>query len=148
MYNKNKGPASQANRSSLSHLQSNPATINTNLPTLVHLIQKNPYQFISPTVFVRTEYRCANQPPATPAVRLVPPIPSLNPPIIKAQHHHPNSFTRDLTIPAGGVTWFGCGSHIPSVLDSIPENQRCGCGPQIERSGKMYPPGGKNLSLW
>jgi hypothetical protein len=105
-------------------------------------------QLILPTIFDQTISQCANQPPATPAVRLVPPIPSLNPPIIRAQHHHPNSFTRDLTIPAGGVTWFGCGSHIPSVLDSVPENQRCGCGPQIERSGKMYPPGGKSLSLW
>jgi hypothetical protein len=40
----------------------------------------------------------------------------------------------------------GCGSHIPSVLDAVPESQWCSCGPQVERSGKMYPPGGKCLS--
>lgn len=36
----------------------------------------------------------------------------------------------------------GCGSHIPSVLDAVPESQWCSCGPQVERGGKLYPPGG------
>lgn len=40
----------------------------------------------------------------------------------------------------------GCGSHIPSVLDSVPESQWCSCGPQVEKGGKMYPPGGMQLS--
>jgi len=45
--------------------------------------------------------------------------------------------------PTEGTTWYGCGSHIPSVLDSVPESERCDCGPQVERNGKMYPPGGE-----
>ncbi|OWP03218.1 hypothetical protein B2J93_7087 [Marssonina coronariae] len=45
----------------------------------------------------------------------------------------------------GGIdkaTWFGCGLHIPSVLDGIPEEERCSCGPKVERDGKQYPPKG------
>ena len=38
------------------------------------------------------------------------------------------------------VTWWGCGNHIPSVMDSIPESERCACTPQVERDGKKYPP--------
>ncbi|KAL1590494.1 hypothetical protein WHR41_00552 [Cladosporium halotolerans] len=41
-----------------------------------------------------------------------------------------------------GKTWYGCGSHIPSVLDAVPESERCSCGPKVERDGKAYPPGG------
>lgn len=41
-----------------------------------------------------------------------------------------------------GITWFGCGAHIPSVLDSIPEEEWCGCEPSVERAGRRYPPGG------
>jgi len=26
-------------------------------------------------------------------------------------------------------------------MDIIPENERCTCGPKVERDGKMYPPG-------
>lgn len=38
------------------------------------------------------------------------------------------------------VTWWGCGSHIPSVMDSIPEGEWCSCTPQVEKDGKKYPP--------
>jgi hypothetical protein len=48
-----------------------------------------------------------------------------------------------LLAPTEGTTWYGCGSHIPSVLDSVPQSERCDCGPQVERNGKMYPPGGE-----
>lgn len=37
-------------------------------------------------------------------------------------------------------TWWGCGSHVPMVMDSIPEDERCTCDPKIERDGKQYPP--------
>ncbi|KAM3481081.1 hypothetical protein MY8738_004619 [Beauveria namnaoensis] len=37
-------------------------------------------------------------------------------------------------------TWWGCGSHVPMVMDSIPEEERCACDPKIERDGKQYPP--------
>ncbi|KAJ5675666.1 hypothetical protein N7462_008563 [Penicillium macrosclerotiorum] len=38
------------------------------------------------------------------------------------------------------VTWWGCGAHIPSVMDSVPEDERCACDPKVEKDGKMYPP--------
>ena len=59
--------------------------------------------------------------------------------------HIPTSQSDCISLPAitEGTTWYGCGSHIPSVLDSVPESERCDCGPQVERNGKMYPPGGK-----
>ncbi|KAM3499708.1 hypothetical protein MY10362_007061 [Beauveria mimosiformis] len=37
-------------------------------------------------------------------------------------------------------TWWGCGSHVPMVMDAIPEQERCACDPKIERDGKQYPP--------
>lgn len=41
-------------------------------------------------------------------------------------------------------TWFGCGQHIPSVMDDIPNEQRCSCEPQVEAEGKKYPPKAAN----
>ncbi|KAF1357001.1 hypothetical protein BDV97DRAFT_287320 [Delphinella strobiligena] len=41
------------------------------------------------------------------------------------------------------ATWFGCGLHIPSVMDNLPENQRCTCEPRTEVDGKKYPPKGE-----
>ncbi|GKZ58892.1 hypothetical protein AnigIFM63309_007819 [Aspergillus niger] len=38
------------------------------------------------------------------------------------------------------ATWWGCGAHIPSVLDSVPESERCTCVPKVVRDGKEYPP--------
>lgn len=38
------------------------------------------------------------------------------------------------------ATWWGCGQHVPMVMDSIPENERCGCEPKVEKEGKQYPP--------
>ncbi|KAI6880539.1 hypothetical protein KC360_g6953 [Hortaea werneckii] len=40
------------------------------------------------------------------------------------------------------ATWWGCGEHIPKVLDSVPEADRCSCEPKIEKEGKQYPPAG------
>ncbi|OAQ98880.1 hypothetical protein LLEC1_05938 [Akanthomyces lecanii] len=41
-------------------------------------------------------------------------------------------------------TWWGCGSHVPMVMDAIPEAERCGCDPRVERDGKQYPPMAKS----
>ncbi|KAK9381974.1 uncharacterized protein V2V93DRAFT_366094 [Kockiozyma suomiensis] len=38
-----------------------------------------------------------------------------------------------------GKTWYGCGLHIPSVLDSVPKSEWCTC-PKTENS--TYPPKG------
>ncbi|KAJ5090588.1 hypothetical protein N7532_009272 [Penicillium argentinense] len=43
------------------------------------------------------------------------------------------------------TTWWGCGSHIPSVMDAIPADQWCSCEPQVEKEGKKYPP---RLQRW
>ncbi|KAF8250778.1 hypothetical protein K440DRAFT_580475 [Wilcoxina mikolae CBS 423.85] len=42
-----------------------------------------------------------------------------------------------------GVTWFGCGMHIPAVMDSVPENERCQCE---KPAGSQYPPGASSPS--
>jgi hypothetical protein len=39
-------------------------------------------------------------------------------------------------------TWWGCGSHIPSVMDQVPESDRCTCTPKVNADGKEYPPKG------
>ncbi|GFF25171.1 hypothetical protein IFM46972_01311 [Aspergillus udagawae] len=39
-------------------------------------------------------------------------------------------------------TWWGCGSHIPSVMDQVPESERCACTPKVNADGKEYPPKG------
>lgn len=43
-------------------------------------------------------------------------------------------------LPIDKATWWGCGNHVPMVMDSIPENERCGCEPKVEKEGKQYPP--------
>ncbi|OAA79721.1 hypothetical protein LEL_03207 [Akanthomyces lecanii RCEF 1005] len=43
-------------------------------------------------------------------------------------------------------TWWGCGSHVPMVMDTIPEEERCACEPKVERDGKQYPPMAKSPS--
>jgi hypothetical protein len=45
-----------------------------------------------------------------------------------------------LTPPPEKATWWGCGNHISSVMDSIPEEERCTCAPKVEFQGKEYPP--------
>ncbi|VBB86496.1 Putative protein of unknown function [Podospora comata] len=37
-------------------------------------------------------------------------------------------------------SWRGCGSHVPSVLGSVPEDKWCTCEPKFTVSGKDYPP--------
>ncbi|KAH7354112.1 hypothetical protein B0T11DRAFT_331984 [Plectosphaerella cucumerina] len=37
-------------------------------------------------------------------------------------------------------TWRGCGSHIPSALAGVPEEEWCTCTPKVEVGGKQYPP--------
>ncbi|GKT97801.1 hypothetical protein FLAG1_00199 [Fusarium langsethiae] len=38
------------------------------------------------------------------------------------------------------TSWWGCGSHIPSVMDTIPDSDRCACEPKVEVGGVSYPP--------
>lgn len=40
-----------------------------------------------------------------------------------------------------GKTWFGCGLHIPAVMDNVSKDQWCTC-PKPEGSG--YPPKGSS----
>ncbi|KAK0661178.1 hypothetical protein QBC41DRAFT_330600 [Cercophora samala] len=37
-------------------------------------------------------------------------------------------------------SWRGCGSHVPSVLGSVPEDKWCTCEPKFTVAGKDYPP--------
>ncbi|PKY01087.1 hypothetical protein P168DRAFT_292972 [Aspergillus campestris IBT 28561] len=43
------------------------------------------------------------------------------------------------------ATWWGCGNHIPTVMDSIPSEEWCTCAPKVEREGKEYPPKADSL---
>lgn len=43
-------------------------------------------------------------------------------------------------LPTEKATWWGCGKHIPSVLDSVPKDELCTCQPTVEVEGKTYPP--------
>jgi hypothetical protein len=36
-------------------------------------------------------------------------------------------------------SWWGCGNHVPIVLDRVPAARRCSCEPAITREGKTYP---------
>ncbi|KAK5023986.1 hypothetical protein LTR16_012346, partial [Cryomyces antarcticus] len=45
-------------------------------------------------------------------------------------------------LPKEKATWWGCGNHVPMVMDPIPEEERCTCEPKIEKEGNKYPPKG------
>ncbi|ODV91964.1 hypothetical protein CANCADRAFT_30245 [Tortispora caseinolytica NRRL Y-17796] len=38
-----------------------------------------------------------------------------------------------------GKTWYGCGQHIPSVMDNIDPKEWCSC----DKGGSKYPPKGE-----
>lgn len=38
------------------------------------------------------------------------------------------------------TSWWGCGQHVPNVMDKVAPEQQCTCEPKIEKEGKMYPP--------
>ncbi|KAI9789575.1 MAG: hypothetical protein M1816_005982 [Peltula sp. TS41687] len=43
------------------------------------------------------------------------------------------------------TTWWGCGKHVPSVMDDIAKDEWCTCEPRVAKDGgreKEYPPGG------
>ena len=44
--------------------------------------------------------------------------------------------------PLDGTTWWGCGNHIPGVLDQVPAGKWCTCEPRVQKNGKSYPPMG------
>ncbi|XMA20713.1 hypothetical protein WAI453_013504 [Rhynchosporium graminicola] len=44
------------------------------------------------------------------------------------------------------ATWWGCGKHIPSVMDRISDEERCTCEPKVDFEGKQYPPKGPSPS--
>ncbi|KAK7421913.1 hypothetical protein QQX98_001907 [Neonectria punicea] len=38
------------------------------------------------------------------------------------------------------TSWWGCGAHVQTVLDSVPVEDRCACEPKVDIGGKAYPP--------
>ena len=72
--------------------------------------------------------------PTCACVQIVPSAVSLN--LIVT----PRKYRISDIVPAEKVSWWGCGKHIPSVMDKVPREQRCTCGPSLEVDGKMYPP--------
>ena len=101
-----------------------------------------------PNSLIHRNIHFLNNRPSTPSY--LPPIPI---------PHHPsqkkNASSRQLTDPrsnnAEKSSWWGCGQHIPSVMDPIPEANWCTCDPKVERGGKQYPPMAANadwLPAW
>ncbi|KAK2679415.1 hypothetical protein RAB80_004596 [Fusarium oxysporum f. sp. vasinfectum] len=35
------------------------------------------------------------------------------------------------------TSWWGCGSHIQSVIDNVPEAERCECEPKVDRAAAL-----------
>ena len=63
-------------------------------------------------------------------------------PFVPPSPVHP-IFRSDL--PAEGVTWWGCGAHIPSVMDAVPAEQWCSCA---KPPGSVYPPMASYPAAW
>ncbi|KAB5580870.1 hypothetical protein GE09DRAFT_455006 [Coniochaeta sp. 2T2.1] len=38
------------------------------------------------------------------------------------------------------LSWWGCGKHVPRVLERIDASKRCSCEPTITRDNRSYPP--------
>jgi hypothetical protein len=49
-------------------------------------------------------------------------------------------------IDLGKVTWWGCGKHVGTIMDSIPAEEQCECAPKVEKDGKEYPPMGEKAN--
>jgi hypothetical protein len=91
-------------------------------------------------LYQATLQRCARKPPATHAVRLSSfPTPNLRLRCLTFITNPANTST-DKT------TWWGCGKHVPGVMESIPSEQWCTCAPRVEREGHQYPPMGSLAS--
>lgn len=83
------------------------------------------------------DQKCANPPSAPTAVSTYRtyPSPSRSPPARNPKLKKPG-------VVAEKKTWWGCGQHIPSVMDAVAEEERCGCEPRVEVGGRRYPPKG------
>ncbi|KAK9340984.1 hypothetical protein V1521DRAFT_422830 [Lipomyces starkeyi] len=71
--------------------------------------------------------------------------PSLSISIFSDLSHLFNMCKPSVCDTCSGKTWFGCGLHIPSVLDSVPKEEWCKC-PKPE--GSQYPPKGSVPAVW
>ncbi|KAL2885317.1 peptidase C15, pyroglutamyl peptidase I-like protein [Ceratocystis lukuohia] len=54
--------------------------------------------------------------------------------------HVPDNFNDEAVAYGTTTTWWGCGSHIGLVMDTIPDSLRCTCTPTVSFNGKEYPP--------
>ncbi|KAF2134513.1 hypothetical protein P153DRAFT_391849 [Dothidotthia symphoricarpi CBS 119687] len=64
------------------------------------------------------------------------PASSSSPSIFPSKLHSSSNDLLDKT------TWWGCGKHVPGVMQNIPSEQWCTCAPRVEREGNAYPPMG------
>jgi len=80
--------------------------------------------------------RCAKSPPARLAVSQ-----------ICLSSYRPTITCNWLAAVEKG-TWWGCGNHVPGVIDQIPEGEWCSCEPKVEKEGKSYPPMGPKPEAW
>jgi hypothetical protein len=58
-------------------------------------------------------------------------------------HTHIHTLTSVVNRPTDKATWWGCGNHVPSIMDQVPENDRCQCEPKVIKEDKRYPPMGE-----
>jgi hypothetical protein len=64
--------------------------------------------------------------------------------LLYLQYVPPRSYCQRCTHAADKSTWWGCGNHIPTVMDDVPDQDRCSCSPQVDVEGKKYPPKAAN----
>ena len=82
---------------------------------------------------------------------IFPPFPHYPPkpprtalPSTSAPRPRPSYRTTLLThMRAEKSTWWGCGQHVPMVMDTVAKESWCTCEPKVEREGVGYPPMGK-----
>lgn len=61
-------------------------------------------------------------------------------PLVPSSLPHPHSKPNPNIPSPGKSTWWGCGNHVPSVMDSVDKSAWCTCEPRVERDGTEYPP--------
>lgn len=56
--------------------------------------------------------------------------------VVHSPAYHEES--KVLTSSLDKKTWWGCGQHVPTVMDKVAEEDRCTCTPKVEKGGKEY----------
>jgi len=111
----------------------------------LHLCDGVQTESISIAFYPRLLSSLARTHPTTTPTRILP-----NPHNVQKRnlHHLPYvlspSLVQNQTNPSPPLpeksSWWGCGSHVQSVMDPLPKDTWCTCEPKTEVGGTKYPP--------